>query len=167
MVAKDVDTIIAKRAKWHLLMAILSGTIFIYPCLYGVTFNTSPLSFWLAKGFLFLFVTPVMLCCGYQLINQENAIVSENGGFRFATMLPWGRSTLQIADIVDCSYESIPEVCDHLILSVTPSCYAKESKSRTWSGRSNDELRFDLMYTSASPKETSTRLKRLLRKDRD
>ena len=117
--------------------------------------------------FSFLFVTPVMLCCGYQLIIQENAIVSEKGGFRFATMLPWGRSTLQIEDIIDCSYESIAEVHDHLILTVTPSCYEKESKSRTWSERSNGELRFDFMYTSPSPKETSTRLKRLLRKGRD
>jgi len=155
--------VVSRRTKWHLMFGLLVSVVFVYPCLFGIDAAASPVGYWFSKAFLFLFVAPVACYFGWQLKHQEEAITIENQQIRFATMTPWGRSSLHLEDIVDCSFERIPEVCDHLILTVTPSCFARESKSRTWVACEGEQLRFDMMYTSPGSQATSASLRQRLR----
>ena len=154
--------VVVKRTKWHLIAGIFGCAVFVYPCLFGVPHASSPLWFWLTKAFLFLFIVPLVTYCICQIKHQEDAITIEDGRIRFATMLPWGRSTLDLDDIVDCTFECIPEVHDHLVISVTPSCFDTEFESWTWAACEETQLRFDMMYTSPGPKETSQQILRVI-----
>ena len=154
--------VIAKRTKWHLLCCIFVASIFVYPCLWGVSYDDSPLGYWIAKGFLFLFVLPVSAFSLYMLRNQKDAIVFDGDRIRFATMMPWGRCTLETGDITDCAFESIPELHDHLVISVTPSCYEQHHRSKTWVDISPCQFRFDMTYTSPSIRECETRIRQIL-----
>ncbi|MCA9190431.1 MAG: hypothetical protein KDB03_01660 [Planctomycetales bacterium] len=99
------------------------------PCACGVAYTVSPTWYWLCKVFLFGFVIPVIAYCIYQLKYPKEAIVLDEDELVFSTMAPWGTSTVAIWDIQDCSFESIPQVHDHLILSVSEACYQREHGS--------------------------------------
>ena len=149
----------AKRTKWHLAVGVIGGLVFVYPCLFGVSHNENQIWYWLCRAFLFLFVFPVVIYCVWQLKHQDDAITYESGKLNFATMMPWGRSSILLCDIKDCVYESIPEVRDHLILIVTEECYQKQFRSRAWAECSAGQLRFDMMYTTPSMQVVANRIK--------
>lgn len=136
--------------------------MFIYPCLFGVSYEESVIWFWLAKAFLFLFVCPVVAYCCYQYCNQKDAITFDGGCLNFATMMLWGSSTISIRQINTCEFESIPEVCDHLILTVSEDCYMEQARSRTWVQCCGGKLRFDMMYTTPSLIRVTSRITALI-----
>lgn len=142
-----MHTVIAKRAKLHLILGCFACLVFVYPCGVGVSYDQSPTWYWLGKTFLFGVILPTFAYCVYQLMYQENAIILRADKLLFATMRPWGRSTVTISEIRDCTFESIPDVHDHLILAVSDACYQREHHSPTWVACSKGQLRFDMMYT--------------------
>lgn len=154
--------VIAKRTREHYVWAALVGIVFVYPCFFGVSYEESIIWYWLTKAFLFLFVCPVVAYCCYQYRNQIDAITVDAGCLKFATTMPWGRSTLSIREINACEFESIPEVCDHLILTVSEECYAEQTRSRTWVQCCGGKLRFDMMYTTPSLNRVTSRITALI-----
>jgi hypothetical protein len=145
-----LQNVIAKRMKWHLILGAFGPLVLVYPCAVGVSYEQSPIGYWLCKVFLIGFVLPFVAYCAYLLKHQNDAIVLCSDELIFATMSPGGRSAVAINEIRQCTFESFPEVHDHLILSVSEACYQRECRSRTWVACCNGQLRFDMMYTVPS-----------------
>ena len=159
---RGIAMVIAKRTKWHHMCGIFIAAMFVYPCLFGVSYAESPTGYWMAMGFLFAFILPVSLYCLFMLRNQQDAIVLDGDQIRFATMTAWGRCSLEIGDITECSSESIPELHDHLVLSVTDKCYEMHRRSKTWVETSPGKFRFDMMYTAPSLQECEKRMRQIM-----
>lgn len=157
-----MHTVIAKRTKWHLVLGTFGCLVFVYPCAVGVSYDRSPTWYWLCKVFLFGCVLPAVAYCVYQLRHQDDAIILRADELLFATMMPWGRSAVTITEIRECTFESIPEVHDHLILSVSEACYQREYRSRTWVACSNGQLRFDMMYTAPSLRKIASTIRSMV-----
>lgn len=158
----QMHMLIAKRRKLHFGLGCIGCLVFVYPCTLGVSYDQSPTWYWLCKAFLFGFILPTMAYCIYQLKHQNDAIILRADELLFATMMPWGRSAVKIQEIRDCTFESIPEVHHHLILTVSEACYQREYCSRTWVGCSEGQLRFDMMYTAPSLRKIASTIRSMI-----
>ncbi|MCA9031041.1 MAG: hypothetical protein KDA66_09550 [Planctomycetaceae bacterium] len=145
--------LVARRTKWHLLAGMAVASLFVYPCIVSGSWTETPLYFWASKLFLVCFVLPCVAYLAYQFRHQVHAIEQTDDGLRFAAMTPWGRSVLQPDEILECRHVFEYETYDHLVLTVSPECVAREARSWTWSWCTSGELWFDLMYTTPSRKE--------------
>lgn len=157
-----MQTVIAKRAKWHLYLGLFGCLVFVYPCAVGVSYDPSPMWYWLSKAILLFFVLPAMAYCIYQLKHQNDAIILRADEIHFATMMPWGRSVVKLREIKDCSFESIPDERALLILSVREECYQREYLSRTWVASTEGQLRFDMMYTAPALQKIASTIHNLV-----
>lgn len=157
-----MQTVIAKRAKWHLYLGLFGCIVFVYPCAVGASYDPSPMWYWLSKAILLFFALPAMAYCIYQLKHQNDAIILRADEIHFATMMPWGRSVVKLREIKECSFESIPDERALLILSVCEECYQREYLSRTWVASPEGQLRFDMMYTAPALQKIASTIRNLV-----
>lgn len=159
----NAELVIVERTKWHLYLGAIVVAIFICVCIWGVDTRESHALFWVTKGIAIFILLPVKLLLLYNLRFQEAAITLRGTTMRFATMNPWGRASLDVSDILDCSFEAIPESHQHLILRVSPTCYKLHKDSSAWARTSEGEFRFDMIYTKPSPSSCIQRIREHLK----
>lgn len=157
--ASNPEVVIVERTNWHLRVGALAAAFFICVCIFGVEHKESPVWFWITKGIALFFLLPALIYLLYNLRFQEAAVTLRGTTIRFATMNPWARVSLDVNEILDCSFEAIPESHQHLILRVSPQCYELHKDSSAWAGTSEGEFRFDMIYTKPSPSKCVHRIR--------
>ncbi len=154
--------VIAKRTKSHLVLFLVACIAFAYPCIFIIDGQAPTFWNWAAKGFLVCFLIPVGLLSAYQMKFQLPAIELKGQDLVFATMLPWGRSTVPIADIIDCRADVCDQSFDHLVLIVSAECFEIQNGNSAWLSTSDNELRFNMEYCDIDTRNVAQTIRSLV-----